>query len=117
MRATALTGLISALFCAAAAGGEHQGHHGVGHDPMHDWYKTLRHPGTGYECCDGRDCRPTRARHSSRGLEVQVDGEWTLVPPDSIVKAMPPDGSAHVCAHKGPWHPKVIFCVVLPPGV
>lgn len=100
-----------------AQAGDHGGHHGEGHNALHHWYKTLRHPGTGYECCDGRDCRPTSVRAKDGVLEVLVDGEWTRVPPDAIVKSPPPDLQTHVCAPKGSWSPKVIFCVVLGHGV
>ncbi len=117
MRALSAACLAMALVGGGAWGGDPRGHHGAGHDEMHHWYKTLRHPKLGYDCCDGKDCRPTTARNSQRGMEVMVDGEWTVVPTDSVVRATPPDGRAHVCAHKGSWSPKVIFCVVLPPGV
>ena len=50
--------LIAAQFAMAQ---EHRGDHGVGHFKLHHWYKTLRQPGTGYECCDQKDCR----RHDS----------------------------------------------------
>jgi hypothetical protein len=46
-----------------------------------------------------------------------VDGEWTRVPAGSIINTPPPDLQTHVCAPKGSWSPKVIFCVVLGQGV
>jgi hypothetical protein len=117
MRAVFLALLWVVLPLQPAQAGDHLGQHGAGHDKLHHWYKTLRHPGTGYECCDGKDCRPTTARTRDGVLEVLVDGEWTRVPPDALVKATPPDLQAHVCAPKGSWRPKVIFCVVLGQGV
>ncbi len=93
------------------------GHHGDGHDNLHRWYRTLRQPGTGYACCDGKDCRPTVHRTRGRVIEVLVDGEWTHVPRNTILKRRSPDLNTHVCAPKGPWSPKVIFCVVLGQGV
>lgn len=117
MRAVFLALLWAVLALQPAQAGDHAGQHGAGHDKLHHWYKTLRHPGTGYECCDGKDCRPTKARTKDGVLEVLVDGEWTRVPPDALVKATPPDLQAHVCAPKGSWRPKVIFCVVLGQGV
>lgn len=93
-----------------------RGHHGVGHDELHHWYRTLKHPGTGYDCCDGKDCRPTSARIQSGSVEVLVDGEWAKIPEGSLVPTEPPDGRTHVCAPKGSWSPKVIFCVVLGTG-
>jgi len=100
-----------------AAAGEHHGVHGLGHDKLHHWYKTLRQPGTGYACCDNRDCRPTTARVRAGAIEVLVDGEWTRVPRNTIVRRNSPDLNTHVCAPKGPWSPKPIFCVVLGFGV
>jgi len=95
----------------------HSGMHGQGHDRLHSWYKTLRQPFTGYSCCDNTDCRPTTARVHGKTIEVLVDGEWTRVPFDKILKRKSPDLNTHVCAPKGPWSPKVIFCVVLGFGV
>ena len=102
---------------AADFSDESHGKHGRGHDELHNWYKTLRQPGTGYECCDNKDCRPTSARLRETGVEVLVDGEWTKVPPNTIIDIAPPDLQSHVCAPKGPWSPKPIFCVVLGFGV
>lgn len=96
---------------------EPHGFHGEGHDHLHHWYKTLRQPFTGYSCCDGTDCRPTTARVRGRTIEVLVDGEWTRVPFDKILKKRSPDMNTHVCAPKGPWSPKVLFCVVIGLGV
>lgn len=96
---------------------EHRGMHGQGHDKLHHWYKTLRQPGTGYACCDNTDCRPSTARVRDGGLEVLVDGEWTIVPANTIIDRLAPDLNTHVCAPKGPWSPKPIYCVVLGIGV
>ena len=96
---------------------EKEGMHGQGHDKLHHWYKTLRQPITGYDCCDSQHCRPTRARMRGANIEVLVDGEWTKVPPNIIVDVNSPDLRTHVCAPKGPWTPKPIFCVVLGSGV
>jgi hypothetical protein len=93
------------------------GRHGHGHDRLHSWYETLRQPGTGYPCCNNQDCRPTTARMRGRSVEVLVDGEWTKVPRNTIVDTQSPDLNTHVCAPKGPWSPKPIFCVVLGLGV
>ena len=96
---------------------EYRGMHGRGHDVLHEWYQTLRQPGTGYECCDNKDCRSTSARVRGSAIEVLVDGEWTKVPPNTIVDVKPPDLNSHVCAPRGWWSPKPIFCVVLGSGV
>jgi hypothetical protein len=100
-----------------AAAQEHGGVHGHRHAELHHWYKTLRQPGTGYGCCDNKDCRPTTARVRDGSIEVLVDGEWTRVPRNTILDVKSPDLSTHVCAPKGGWSPKPIFCVVLGFGV
>jgi hypothetical protein len=112
------TAIVAALYLAACASAQElQGMHGVGHDKLHHWYETLRQPGSGYGCCDNKDCRPTVARVRDGILEVVVDGEWTKVPPNVTLDIESPDVNTHVCAPKGPWSPKVIFCVVLGLGV
>jgi hypothetical protein len=98
-------------------GDQLQGMHGHGHDQLHAWYETLRQPGTGYSCCNNKDCRPTTARTRGETIEVLVDGEWTVVPPSTILNENSPDLNTHVCAPKGPWKTKPIFCVVLGFGV
>ncbi len=112
-------GLSFAFLFASAAMGDQpaNGVHGHGHDALHHWYSTLRQPGTGFDCCNGQDCRPTTVRQQGATLEVLVDGEWTSVPPETIVNTIPPDAKNHVCAPKGPWSPKLIFCVILSTGL
>jgi hypothetical protein len=108
---------LALLYAAAALAEAHEdGQHGHGHDALHHWYSTLRQPGTGFDCCNGQDCRPTTARQRGATIEVLVDGEWTSVPPQTIVNTIAPDARNHVCAPKGPWSPKPIFCVVLSTG-
>lgn len=110
---------IVAVLCPAAGASaqELHGMHGVGHAKLHHWYETLRQPGTGYGCCDNKDCRPTIARLRDGILEVVVDGDWTKVPPNVILDIDSPDASTQVCAPHGPWRPQLIFCVVLGLGV
>ena len=112
-RQVALAIVLNLLAAQLAMAQEHRGTHGAGHLKLHHWYKTLRQPGTGYECCDQKDCRPTTARSRGLYIEVLVDGEWTRVPPNTILDVQSPDMKTHVCAPKGSWSPKPIFCVVL----
>ena len=119
---TVVLSLVALLIAILQAAGqvsaqEPHGVHGKGHGKLHHWYKTLRQPGTGYACCDDKDCRPTTARVRGRTIEVLVDGEWTRVPPNTILKRRSRDLNTHVCAPRGPWSPKPIFCVVLGLGV
>jgi hypothetical protein len=46
-----------------------------------------------------------------------VDGEWMIVPKDTIRKVLAPDRGAHVCAPQrtNEYDAGVIYCVVLPP--
>lgn len=117
--AIAAVAVIVAVVWSTGRSLAHEPHsfHGEGHDHLHHWYRTLRQPFTGYSCCDGTDCRPTTARVRGRTIEVLVDGEWTRVPFDKILKKRSPDMNTHVCAPKGPWSPKVLFCVVIGFGV
>jgi len=95
------------------------GMHGVGHDALHHWYETLRQPGNGASCCNNQDCRPTRSRLvEGGGVQVELDGVWTPVPPGKILNVPSPDLQSHVCAPKaGSLFPKGhIYCVVLGSG-
>jgi hypothetical protein len=96
-----------------------RGTYGLGHDQLHYWYQTLKQPGTGMSCCNNQDCRPTTYRLHGSEIQVEVDGEWTTVPPNKILNVQPPDLNAHVCAPKQPGlYPKgYVFCVVLGSGV
>jgi hypothetical protein len=110
--------IVTALYpetCASAQ--DLQGMYGVEHDKLHHWYETLRQPGSGYGCCDNKDCRPTIARVQDGILEVVVDGEWTRVPPNVILNIESPDLKTHVCSPDAHWRPRLIFCVVLGLGV
>ena len=50
-----------------------------------------------------------------RPLRSKVDGEWVLVPVDTINNVVAPDGGAHVCAPRQEGRNKgVLFCVILP---
>jgi hypothetical protein len=108
-----LLAIMLAIWSGSGAVAQRGGMYGHGHDALHHWYKTLRQPGTGYSCCNGQDCRRTTARVRRSRIEVLVDGEWTVVPQSTILSVTAPDLNTHVCAPKGPWSPKPIFCVVL----
>ena len=113
-----ISALSAMLLSVPAVAQEGRGQHGQGHDAFHHWYETLRQPGTGFSCRNGRDCRPTIARSRGAIIEVMIDGEWVVVPSDKILNATAPDLSTHVCSMNGPpWQPKLIFCVILGIGV
>ncbi len=83
------------------------------------WYKSLRQPGTGAECCGIADCRIVEFRRNGEGYEVFVDERWRLsrpywarVPPEKILERPDnPTGRAVVC-----FTPEAgVMCFVLPP--
>jgi hypothetical protein len=110
----ALGGMLAVFLCVSAAAQD--GYYGVGH---HDWHqnfysKLRRNDGQG-SCCNLMDCRPTQSRMVDDHYEVKVDGEWVLVPVDTINNVVAPDGGVHVCAPEQIGRSKgVIFCVILP---
>jgi hypothetical protein len=117
---TALFAAVSVfVFCLAPVWAGTSGGHGQGHSEFHDWYESLRIPGTNFSCCNDEDCRPTKSRMVGRDVQVIIDGEWVTVPPNKIVREPSPDLGAHVCASKkSALHAiTVIHCVVLGAGV
>ena len=89
--------------------------HGQGHTENHDWYKELKQPGTGFDCCNGTvngvegDCRPTRAYLNDDGMwYAMIDGRWVPVPPRVVLQQLAPDGRSHICASKS----GMIYCFV-----
>ncbi|MBX6329977.1 MAG: hypothetical protein IRY89_15525 [Pseudolabrys sp.] len=98
---------------ALAQGVAYEGRHGIGHERWHrEFYSRLMRPGTQTSCCNLIDCVPTQSRMAGDHYEVMVDGEWTRVPPNTILNVAAPDGGAHVCFSR---EQRTIFCVVLPP--
>ena len=49
----------------------------------HDIYMTLKNR-AGMSCCNDRECRPAAYRFTPAGVEMLVDGEWIVVPPETI---------------------------------
>jgi hypothetical protein len=83
------------------------------------WYKSLRQPGTGAECCGLADCRIVEFRRNGESYEVFVDDRWRLtrpywarVPPEKILERPDnPTGRAVVC-----FTPEAgVMCFILPP--
>ncbi|MBX3499542.1 MAG: hypothetical protein KF889_08865 [Alphaproteobacteria bacterium] len=76
-----------------------EGWQGEGHAQYHEWYRQLMHPVTGLSCCDGRDCRPTRAYRDHHGWwRAMLNGRWKRVPPEAVLNIVAPDGNSHICA-------------------
>jgi hypothetical protein len=113
--ASVILALISGAMGAAA---QSHGVHGQGHDILHYRNQTLSDK-SGRSCCSNQDCRPTQSRVRGERVEVMVDGEWTIVPPEKIINEPSPDLGSHVCSPTEPGvYPKGhIFCVVIGAGV
>ncbi|MEW6767961.1 MAG: hypothetical protein AB1342_08015 [Pseudomonadota bacterium] len=89
-------------------------------DPaMAPWFKSLRQPETGAECCSISDCRPAEVRHDNQGYEVRIDQSWNIsavfwlrVPAERILENRDnPTGKAVLC-----FTPEAgILCFVPPP--
>lgn len=68
----------------------------------HDMYDSWKQPGTNASCCDRRDCRPTRARMTSRETWQAWDGaRWIDIPPERVLKLRSPDNRSHLCEMNG----------------
>jgi hypothetical protein len=68
-------------------------------DPtMHEWFESLRQPGTQQPCCSISDCRFTSYEERDGHYEINVDG-WKYTVPDENVLHMTtnPTGRAVVC--------------------
>lgn len=83
------------------------------------WFKGLKQPGTGAECCSVSDCRAAEVRHDSAGYEVKIDHKWRgsstfwlRVPAERILdERNNPTGGAVLC-----YTPEAgILCFVPPP--
>lgn len=90
---------IVAVLMAGAALAWARPPEGVPIDPtLHDWYESLKEPGTTYPCCSIADCRPTEYRMGDVGYEAYLDNQWIRVPDDRVLKNQPnPVGHAVVC--------------------
>lgn len=83
------------------------------------WFKSLKQPGTGAECCSIADCRTTEVRRDGQGYEVKIDQKWHVssifwlrVPAEKILgDHTNPTGGAVLC-----YTPEAgILCFVPPP--
>ena len=83
------------------------------------WFKGLKQPGTGAECCSIADCRAAEVRRDNQGYEVKVDHKWHIssafwlrVPAERILaERHNPTGGAVLC-----YTPEAgILCFVPPP--
>ena len=83
----------------------------------HDIYVTLK-DSYGRTCCSGRDCRPAHYRAMATGIEMLVDGQWIVVPDETIqYRSLEGDtgetAGGHWC---GLLDQAVTYCAILPPS-
>lgn len=107
---------LAALLSMYGALAHDHGHHGVGHDKLHHWYRTLMRPDVPHSsCCNETDCRPTQAKLVDGTWHAKVDGEWTPIPETKVNREESYDTQAHVCAPKAGLYPKgFVYCFVKP---
>jgi hypothetical protein len=84
---------------------------------IRDWFKALRNPQTGRNCCDQSDCAPTEARtHGNQWQAKTPNGAWITIPADKVVHNQGnPTGEPVLCAIEDEegWR---VFCFVPGPG-
>ena len=90
---------IAAAFAVGTALAWARPPEGVPIDPtLHEWYESLKEPGTLYPCCSEADCRPTEYRMGGAGYEIRVNDNWMPVPADKVLVGYTnPVGRAVVC--------------------
>ena len=98
MRPTRTICVLLALFLGAALAWAHPPE-GMAVDPaLHDWFQSLKMPGTPFSCCSLADCRPTDYRMGQKGYEAFLDERWVPVPQDKVLVGYSnPVGRAVVC--------------------
>lgn len=79
-----------------------------------EWFKSLKQPGSTASCCDISDCKRTKANWEKGQWWADVQGEWTPIPNEKVLKDTPSiDGDAYVCS----GYARRIYCFIKPsPG-
>lgn len=73
----------------------------AGHAKFHsEFYNKLKVPGKGYSCCNDKDCRPAKYRHTARGVEFLIAGKWIEPPKDRLMMRDTPDDGGHWCGNE-----------------
>jgi hypothetical protein len=92
----------------------------TGSEPIkaHDIYSALRDR-AGVSCCNEQDCRPARYRFTPAGVQMLVNGEWILVPDETIqYRTLEGDtgetAGGHWCGTTGLG--TLTHCAILPPS-
>jgi hypothetical protein len=101
-----------ALLLLAVTSSSALAHDPAGHALHHDWYKTLKVPGTSYSCCNNQDCRPAAWRATPNGVEFFIGGKWFFPPKQSVIETETVDGNGHWCGLEG--GSPLTFCAIVP---
>lgn len=83
-------------------------------DPaLHDFYHSLRQPGTGALCCSEADCRPVATRFRGGGLEVFVGPQfpdapldWRPVPAEVVIHGVANQAGQPIAC----WFMHQVYC-------
>jgi hypothetical protein len=84
----------------------------------HDIYMALKDR-AGASCCTDRDCRPAHYRVTQAGVQMLVNGEWIVVPPETIqYRSLEGDRGETAGGH---WcgiinFGTLTYCAILPPS-
>lgn len=98
-------GLVIALFSTGWAQ-DSQSHH-----LFHQFYEKWKTK-EGNSCCNHMDCHPAQVRQKGETVEVFIEKEWIVAPPDTVRPYTTPDMQSHVC-NQG----KRIICVSVGGGI
>jgi hypothetical protein len=69
----------------------------------HEPYTAWSQPDNGGSCCNGMDCKISRAYYNGVQWMAEFEGEFIPVPPQKVLdpaKVENPDGNAHLCAER-----------------
>jgi hypothetical protein len=82
----------------------------------HDIYTDLK-DSSGGSCCATDDCRPAHYRITATGVEMLVDGQWIVVPKETIqYRTLKGDSGETAGGHWcGLREYGATYCAILPP--
>jgi len=70
----------------------------AGHAKHHsDFYSKQMIPNSNRSCCNQKDCRPVKYKHTSKGIEIFVAGQWIVPPQERTMFKDTPDDGGHWC--------------------
>ena len=82
---------------------------------MDQWMRSLKRPGSGYSCCNERDCAKTDAEWKGGQWWADFKGTLVPVPPEKELDVLSFDGAAYLCAKPdSPVTAPKILCFVKP---